>query len=68
MPDLWTITYGRYHHDIAKAFAKMRTKKGAKFLYLYKCYDDSFQQQSREISSTYDEVSFSLPSNMDSDD
>ena len=50
------ITYGRYHSELAKAFAREYAKQGQKFDYLYKCKSDSFQGQMRSISSNYKEM------------
>ena len=47
------ITYGRYHSELAKAFAREYAKQGQKFDYLYKCKSDSFQDQMRFIASNY---------------
>ena len=59
------ITYGRYHSELAKAFAREYAKQGQKFDYLYKCKSDSFQEQMRSIASNYEEVNFQL---MDDDE
>ena len=48
--------YGRYHSELAKAFAREYAKQGQKFDYLYKCKSDSFQDQMRSIASNYKEV------------
>ena len=41
------IMYGRYHIEMAKAFAREYAKQEQNFDYLYKCKSDSFQDQMR---------------------
>ena len=58
------IKYGRYaSNPIAKAFARIQSKKGSKFDYMYKCKGENFSQRMSQIGNSFREVQMKFNAN-----
>ena len=58
------IKYGRYaSNPIAKAFARIQSKKGNKFDYMYKCKGENFSQKMNQIGSNFREIKMKFDQN-----